>query len=63
MHPFIDGNYVDLQAAADAELDELEVPGDQRERHPSCTKCGDGFWSWRRDKREDARNYLVAGMI
>ncbi len=62
MHPFIDGKCVDLQAAADSELILLGVPENQAERHPVCTKCGDGFWSWRRDKKEDARNYLVAGI-
>jgi len=53
---------VDLQAAADHELDSLGVPKNQRERHPACTRCGEGFWSWRRDKSENARNYLVAGL-
>ncbi len=62
LHPFIQGRTVDLQAAADAELDTLGVPRSQRERHPACTRCGEGFWSWRRDKVPDARNYLVAGI-
>jgi len=62
LHPFIDGNNVDLQAAADHELDSLGVPKNQCERHPACTRCGEGFWSWRRDKSENARNYLVAGL-
>ena len=62
LHPFIDGKNVDLQAAADHELDSLGVPKNQRERHPACTRCGEGFWSWRRDKSENARNYLVAGI-
>jgi hypothetical protein len=51
-----------LQAAADAELDFLGVPREQRERHPECTRCGEGCWSWRRDKNPNARNYLVVGM-
>ena len=62
LHPFIDGKNVDLQKASDFELTSLGVPRDQIERHPVCTRCGEGFWSWRRDKKEDARNYLVAGI-
>src|SRR3989338_9137639 len=62
LHPFIHGRNVDLQTAADAELESLAVPSSQRERHPACTRCGEGFWSWRRDKVPDARNYLVAGL-
>jgi YfiH family protein len=62
MHPFVDGKLVDLQAAADHELASLNVPKDHIERHPACTRCGEGYWSWRRDKKEDARNWLVAGM-
>jgi copper oxidase (laccase) domain-containing protein len=62
LHPFIEGRFVDLQAAADAELDFLGVPREQRERHPECTRCGEGCWSWRRDKNPNARNYLVVGM-
>src|SRR3989344_896031 len=54
LHPFIHGRNVDLQTAADAELESLGVPSSQRERHPACTRCGDGFWSWRRDKVPDA---------
>lgn len=64
LHPFVeaDTNTVDLQAAADAELSALGVPRDHRERHPSCTMCDERFWSWRRDRRENARNYLIVGM-
>ncbi len=71
LHPFIGRNSawakahattVDLRAAADAELDALGIPGEKRERHPSCTKCDPSFWSWRRDNSAIARNYLVAGM-
>ena len=62
LHPFIEGKNVDLQAAADAELDALGVPRAQRERHPVCTRCGEGFWSWRRDRVPEARNYLVTGI-
>ncbi|HLD08013.1 MAG TPA: polyphenol oxidase family protein [Candidatus Peribacterales bacterium] len=61
LHPFIDGKNVDLQAAADHELDSLGVPQNQRERHPACTRCGEGFWSWRR--KENARNYLVVSLV
>lgn len=63
LHPFIDGKNVDLQAAADHELDALGIPKRQRERLPVCTRCGEGFWSWRRDKSEKARNYLVVGLV
>jgi len=63
LHSFIDGKNVDLQAAADHELDSLGVPKNQRERYPACTRCGEEFWSWRRDKAADARNYLIAGLI
>ena len=62
LHPFIHGKNVDLQAAADAEFSALGIPLDHRERHPACTKCGEGFWSWRRDKSPKARNYLVVGL-
>lgn len=63
MHQFIDETNVDLQKAADSELISLGVPESQIERHPTCTRCEEGFWSWRRDKKEDARNYLVAGLF
>jgi polyphenol oxidase len=63
LHPFIDGKNVDLQAAADHELCSLGVPNDHAERHPTCTRCGEGYWSWRRHKKEDARNYLVVGLV
>lgn len=63
LHPFIEGKNVDLQAAADHELDSLGVPKNQRERHPVCTRCGEKYWSWRRDKTAEARNYLVVGLV
>lgn len=62
LHPFVEEKCVDLQAAADHELASLGVPKDHIERHPTCTRCGEGFWSWRRDKNENARNYLVVGL-
>jgi len=61
LHPFIEDRCIDLIAAAEAEFDALGIPKAQRERFPDCTKCGEGFWSYRRDKKE-ARNYLVAGI-
>ncbi len=62
LHSFIDGKNVDLQAAADHELDSLGIPQHQRERHPMCTRCGEGYWSWRRDKISTARNHLLIGL-
>ena len=62
LHQFINNDHLDLMGAADAELDALGVPQSQRERNPECTYCGEHYWSWRRDKKEDARNYLVAGI-
>jgi polyphenol oxidase len=69
LHPFVGNDHLDLPAAADSELASLGVPKDHIERHPACTRCGEaclpdrqGFWSWRRDKKEDARNYLIAGI-
>src|SRR3989344_2402309 len=63
LHPFVEGKNVDLQAAADFELDSLGVLKHQCERHSACPRCGDGYWSWRRDKKENARNYLTIGLI
>ena len=62
LHPFINNKFVDLPSAADYELDSLDVPRNQRERMPACTYCDEGYWSWRRDNKEDARNYLVVGL-
>lgn len=63
LHPFITGNKVDLQAAAEAEFDALGMPKKHRERHAACTKCDPAWHSFRRDRNPDARNYLIAGMM
>ena len=62
LHPFMHGRNVDLQAAAEAEFDALGIPKGNRERHPACTRCGKGFWSYRKGEKTE-RNFLVAGIL
>lgn len=55
LHPFIEGEHVDLRKAADSELVACGVPLDHVVRHPDCTKCEEHlYWSYR------ARNYDVS---
>lgn len=69
MHPFIDGNLIDLMACADSELASLNLPKDHIERHPDFTCCMQSkYWTNRGGDREavqagTGRNYLVVGIM
>ncbi len=56
---FFHGRFVDLRAAADAQLEAAGVPKANIERSPDCTKCmHDTYWSYRsKDEKAFARNY------
>ncbi|MBI3816026.1 laccase domain-containing protein [Candidatus Peregrinibacteria bacterium] len=62
------GKLVDLQGAADRELDRLGVPREQRERLPDCTKCHpETYWTYRGGDREAVKegwtNVLMALLL
>ena len=50
---FIHSNCIDLRAALDAELDDIGVPQDQRQRMPDCTRCyPEKYFTYRGANRE-----------
>lgn len=65
---FIDGNAVDLQAAADFELKNIGVLTEHIDRSPDCTNCrADVYWSYRGGDQEEVKhgwaNCLAATII
>lgn len=56
---FFHGRFVDLRAAADAQLEDAGVPKANIERSPDCTKCmHEKYWSYRsKDEKAFTENY------